>query len=123
MSYYEQLMNNIRRKRAEETGSIHGDYDYGADSQGPNELGHYTDKGKLPYHPTFSEQSIYANEDTPGGKWAKDKDEFTPSHRQVQQPGYTKGLADYFRQEYGRGITSVKYPVPYATPKEFTTIP
>lgn len=30
---------------------------------------HFTDKYKLPGHPTFSDESIYSNEDTPGGRW------------------------------------------------------
>ena len=34
-----------------------------------NAEAHFTDKYKLPGHPTFSDESIYSNEDTPGGRW------------------------------------------------------
>jgi len=41
--------------------------------------GHGTDMYKRPNHSTFSDQSIYSNSETPGGKWAADGSTFTPS--------------------------------------------
>lgn len=35
--------------------------------------GHFTDKYKQPTHPTFSNQSIYSNNITPGGEWVEGK--------------------------------------------------
>ena len=54
-----------------------------------NHQGHYTDKYKKPNHPTFSDESIYSNEQTPGGKWEYQNghDTFTPSEYQVNTYG------------------------------------
>lgn len=54
-----------------------------------NHQGHYTDKYKKPNHPTFSDESIYSNEQTPGGKWGYQNghDTFTPSEYQVNTYG------------------------------------
>lgn len=42
---------------------------------------HFTDRYKLPGHPTFSNESLYSNDETPGGSWEKrgGKWYFTPS--------------------------------------------
>lgn len=42
---------------------------------------HFTDRYKLPGHPTFSNESMYSNDETPGGSWEKrgGKWYFTPS--------------------------------------------
>lgn len=42
---------------------------------------HFTDRYKLPGHPTFSNESMYSNDDTPGGSWEKREGKwyFTPS--------------------------------------------
>lgn len=42
---------------------------------------HFTDRYKLPGHPTFSNESMYLNDETPGGSWEKKggKWYFTPS--------------------------------------------
>lgn len=42
---------------------------------------HFTDRYKLPGHPTFSNESMYSNDETPGGSWEKRKGKwyFTPS--------------------------------------------
>ena len=37
-------------------------------SENPN--AHFTDKFKTPIHPTFSDESIYSNSNTPGGSWS-----------------------------------------------------
>ena len=52
---------------------------------------HFSDKYKKPNHITFSEESIYNDEKTPGGKWYKDsngKQHFKPSDWQRQQRSY-----------------------------------
>jgi hypothetical protein len=44
--------------------------------------GHLTDEFKLPNHITFSDESVYSNDKTPGGKWKLEKDgkwHYTPS--------------------------------------------
>ena len=42
--------------------------------------GHFTDKYKQPTHPTFSNQSMYSNNITPGGEWIKGKGTFLFKH-------------------------------------------
>jgi hypothetical protein len=61
---------------------------------------HLTDEFKLPHHITFSDESIYHSEATPGGKWEK-KDEtwhYTPSDFVIQQHGEEK-LKKYFDEQ------------------------
>lgn len=41
---------------------------------------HFTDKYKLPGHPTFSDESIYSNEKTPGGKWEQKNGKWVFNH-------------------------------------------
>jgi len=102
-------------------GGISGDYDY---SQGgeANAMGHYTDKGKMPWHPTFSNESVYSNADNAGGEWYttdEGKWKFVPSQQQVVEPGYAAMLAEYYQNEKGKGIDTVEYPVPYKTPDKY----
>lgn len=40
---------------------------------GSNPNAHFIDKYKQPSHPTFSNESIYSNNKTPGGQWVVDK--------------------------------------------------
>lgn len=49
-----------------------GEYQSGADRNNPT--GHGQDQFKKPNHPTFSDQSMYSNEQTPGGLWAQRSD-------------------------------------------------
>jgi hypothetical protein len=106
-----KVLNEINRPDfyAKMNGGIYGDYDYGACgkeeqaagkcSKEADDKGHYADFGKLPSHPTFSNESKYSNSQTPGGGW-----------------DHNEGLARYFQNEYGRGIDNVKMPVPYRMP-------
>jgi hypothetical protein len=115
-----KILNEMNRPDfyAKMNGGIYGDYDYGTDNV-KGEFGHYTDKGKLPFHPTFSNESKYSNAQTPGGSWDHNPKEgwvYTPSQEQLKSEGYTEGLARYFQNEYGRGIDNVKMPVPYRMP-------
>ncbi len=76
-------------------------------------------QGKLPNHPTFSNESPYASADRPGGEWVNGNlggrnqihpDRFTPSLQMVQD-GRAAGLGSYFkRNEPGNQLT---VPAPY----------
>lgn len=48
------------------------------------EARHFTDRYKLPNHPTFSNESIYSQGPSIGGSWTED-DKFIPSIINVQQ--------------------------------------
>ena len=56
--------------------------------------GHYTDKFKLPNHPTFSDESIYSNSNTPGGHWHNDL-HFEHSDFTFQYPDETLEYMNY----------------------------
>lgn len=47
---------------------------------GSNPNAHFTDKYKQPTHPTFSDESQYSNNETPGGTWVKGKDTWLFKH-------------------------------------------
>ncbi len=59
------------------------DYDYALMGDKDNR-GHSTDLGKLVNHPTFSNESAFANPRYPGGAWGYNgkQDTFTPTQRQ-----------------------------------------
>ena len=71
---------------AKKTKGIGPDYDYGI-SDKPDENGHYTDKGKLQNHITYSGPG--------GGKWSKDNKTYTPSKQQIDYFG-----ADYYSKYF-----------------------
>lgn len=56
---------------------------------GSNPNAHFTDKYKQPTHPTFSNESIYSNNETPGGSWVKGKGTWLFKHNK-----YTARQAD-----------------------------
>jgi hypothetical protein len=63
------------------------DYDYSKDAPVARAFaprGHSSDAGKLPWHPTFSDESLYSNTKNPGGHWGYDVfgNTFTPSKKQ-----------------------------------------
>ena len=96
---YNQIMRVIGEMKARNDDnlarSIKGigpDYDYGAGSKQMDLRGHLGDAGKLPWHPTFSNESVYSNEKTPGGKWSDEG--YRPSVQMVND-GRTRGLAEY----------------------------
>jgi len=76
---------------AEATGGMGQDYDYSMMINRDNR-GHGTDKGKLPWHPTFSTQSAFSTPTQPGGVWGHDKtgNTFKPTDR----------MNDRYFQEY-----------------------
>lgn len=119
MSEYKKKVKEKSRMNMDEVsrllGWINGDYDYGADNQA-GEYGHYSDKGKLPHHPTFSDESKYHTADAPGGSWslANGGWDFKPTINQIQNvPGYLNSLARYYEEEKGKGIDKVTMPIPY----------
>ena len=61
--------------------------------------GHLGDKYKKPNHPTFSDQSIYHNNDSKGGQWIEEngKTSFIPSDLNIKNLG-VGGLKKYFDQ-------------------------
>jgi hypothetical protein len=81
---------------ARKTKGMGPNYDYGASTRGLDLRGHGGDEGKLPNHPTFSNESIYADSNIGlgGGSWTIGKDEigtFTQSRRQIAN-GNTRKL-------------------------------
>ena len=62
---------------------------------------HLTDEFKLPNHVTFSSDSKYNNEVTPGGEWKKEADgkwHFYASEFNVKQNG-ADVIKDYFKSQ------------------------
>ena len=105
--------DKLKENLAKILGHIYGDYDYGlAGIAAAN--GHFSDKGKLPWHPTFSTESVYSTKEYPGGVWAikNGKETFTPSQAMVKS-GATRGLAEYFRRIEPNSVLLA--PVPYST--------
>ena len=104
---------SLSDKIAEITKGIGPDYDYSLVSRKAGE--HGSDVGKLPNHPTFSNQSAYHTAETQGGTWGKDadgRDTYTPSQQMVQQ-GKTEGLASYMAKVEPNVVLLM--PAPYAT--------
>ena len=88
----------LAEKVARMSGGISGDYDYGKSDMIQAANGHYSDSGKLPYHPTFSTDSKYSNSEFKGGEWSQDSDGrhmYSPSEDMINS-GYAKGLGKYF---------------------------
>lgn len=80
-----------------------GDYDLrGAYVSGlkPSENNHLPDTYKKPNHPTFSRESAYSTDQTPGGEWVdlgNDKWAFNATQYNVDSYGLDK-LKSYFQQ-------------------------
>ena len=95
----EQAKNNIVRKQT-------GEHLPDSGTDGDTGLG--LPSGKLPWHPTFSEESPYANglAAASAGKWDKLPEGwvYTPSKGQFDRsPNYGKSLAEYFVENIGNG--------------------
>jgi hypothetical protein len=79
------------------------DYDYAAAKKAgvkPDKRGHMPDTYKLPNHMTFSDDSIYSNSETQGGRWAQGADGkwvFWPSEYNVRRHPVPE-MEEYFRQ-------------------------
>lgn len=61
---------------------------------GSNPNAHFTDKYKQPTHPTFSNESQYSNNETPGGTWVKGKGTWLFKHNKYTAR-QAKRTADY----------------------------
>lgn len=61
---------------------------------------HAPDTYKLPNHITFSDESMYHNEKTPGGKWSFEngKDVFYASPLNIKNAGGADKLQKYFNE-------------------------
>ena len=72
-------------------------------------------QGKLPWHPSFSNESPYSTQETPAGKWELEGFDnhykYTPSQYQIQKE-YTKGLAGYLARNDPDATLGV--PPPYS---------
>jgi len=62
---------------------------------------HAPDRFKLPNHPTFSDESMYHNEKTTGGKWAFEngKDVFYASPFNIKSAGGADKLQKYINEK------------------------
>jgi len=86
----------------------------------PGMYPHFTDGGKLPTHPTFSNESIFSTPQHPGGHWVgKDQsptsqDTYYPSVNQLHGLGYLDKLQNYYDRNKGNGIDKVIVPPPYS---------
>lgn len=81
-------------------GLVGRDYDYGQGGAYNSQTGHWGDAGKLPNHPTFSNESNYSSASLAGGQWGsmfnrdgKVVETFTPSLDMI-----TQGLAQYMQR-------------------------
>lgn len=61
---------------------------------GSNPNAHFTDRYKQPTHPTFSNESQYSNNETPGGTWVKGKGTWLFKHNKYTAR-QAKRTADY----------------------------
>ena len=88
----------LSEENAKISGSIYKDYDYGKSNLIQAANGHYSDSGKLPWHPTFSTESAYSTPEFKGGEWKEidGKMTYTPSEDMIKA-GTTKGLVEYMR--------------------------
>ena len=80
---------------------------------------HLTDEFKLPHHITFSDESIYSNEKTPGGKWTREKDEkwhYAPSKFVLTQHP-AEELRRYFKEQEPESVLDL----PKASEEDETT--
>ena len=70
------------------------------------EKGHLPDTYKKQNHITFSNESVYSNEETPGGEWSTDefgRDTFKPTMQNLNNAGGAEKFKDYF-DEYEKGV-------------------
>ena len=91
-----------REDLAKRTGSWGRDYDYGKSDMIQAANGHYSDSGKLPWHPTFSTESAYSSPEFKGGTWSTPEGSmtgyvYTPSQDMIKA-GTTEGLIEYMQK-------------------------
>jgi hypothetical protein len=114
-SAFLQQQGNAEHDRdtfARDYGQYGPDYDYRlVDPTDIDMRQHGNDIGKLPNHPTFSNQSFYSGPNYPGGEWSRDfiGNRFTPSARMWLQPGYRENINQYM--QYADPDTRVFRPI------------
>ena len=69
-----------------------------------DETSHMIDKFKKPGHPTFSTESMYSSEETPGGEWTQDEDGTWFFHHSPYTAKYKNRTTDYL---HGSGEYSI----------------
>ena len=97
-------MQGLSDRMAMALGLVGPDYDYGAGGAYNKVTGHYGDAGKLPNHPTFSNESNYSGKGLAGGVWSevvtpdgKVQQVYSPSVDMVKA-GTTTGLEGYMKR-------------------------
>ena len=94
-----RLRSRNQESLARALGGIGPDYDYSMIKK-LDERNHGTDAGKLPWHPTFSDESEYSSPMRDiGGHWGKTIDgrtTYAPSQIMIDR-GNTAGLAEYMQ--------------------------
>jgi hypothetical protein len=118
----EAQFQNWLQQRSQQTGRPAGNDLFDYDMRGAwlanaqaTANGHLPDTFKKPNHPTFSDQSQYSTDATPGGQWMQQGDSwaFQPSTTNLQSYG-AAGLRDYFqRVEPGNTLA---FPEPFTPP-------
>jgi hypothetical protein len=118
----EAQFQNWLQQRSQQTGRNASndlfDYDLRgawANNAQAAENGHLPDTYKKPNHPTFSDQSQYSTDATPGGQWMQHGDgwAFQASPTNVQAYGGS-GLMDYFQRV--EPDSTLFLPEPYTPP-------
>ena len=110
----DQMLDGYRDTMARQFAGAGPDYDYSMVSAFDrlSTGGHIGDIGKLPNHPTFSNESLYDSKETPAGTWEQTEKGwgYTPSEWQANQPNYKEKLMRYFNREKGHGIDYINSP-------------
>lgn len=124
---YEEFKQYLGNRGSEEDYDLKGAYnddevyfDWEEEENNNPGKGHFSDKYKLPNHPTFSIDSKYSNSIIPGGTWEKDEKgnwSFKTSPW-VESQHSLNDLRQYFLDNEP-GITLIYQGVPYFTPQAF----
>ena len=124
---YEEFKNYLGDRGSEKDYDLKGAYNddevyfnwENEESKNPGN-GHFSDKYKLPNHPTFSTDSKYSNSAIPGGTWQQDEKgnwSFKTSPW-IESQHSLEDLRQYFLNNEP-GITLIYKNVPYFTPQSF----
>jgi hypothetical protein len=103
------LSEDMMRKwdmAARETGQIGPDYGYGLSDI--DSRGHFGDVGKMPWHPTYSDQSKITVAPELMGHWNREGTSFTPSPVKWRDPEYRKYLLEYLKFAGDNNVTVKK---------------
>ena len=98
----ENIADRQLDRYARATGGIGLDYDYSKAGR-IDARGHTGDAGKLPNHPTFSQESAYSNSLIQGGRWIADEMTgkyigFEPSTQMANNQGRMESLVNYMQR-------------------------